>query len=190
MADFAGLRGSLARLRADIQQRLPGVLMGRPNSDAEAERRSDELAKFADRVTLLRRDLKSHENLLAMHRHDPHTAAGWAARQRLQDLLSVQQEAEDLANLINDLMRRNGLNVMQAVDKSHELLENLENCYSHAEVSSALKAAQQLQQTIGPATGHAVAHMEPLAAFDTAVPLLAFSCLLLRWGARSLKEKR
>ena len=105
-------------------------------------------------------------------------------------MLSVEKEAEILARLINDLMERNGLNAMQAASKFHELFENLEKSFSHAEVSSALNAGQHLHGTIGPMPGHEPTHMRPTAAFDTAVPLLTFVCLMLRWAARSLKVRR
>ena len=52
-------------------------------------------------------------------------AAGWAAKKRLQDLLSVEVEAEDLARLIDGLLRRNRLNAMQAGNQFHELVANL-----------------------------------------------------------------
>jgi hypothetical protein len=39
MAELSELKGGLTRLKGDIGQRLPALLLGRPNNDAEAERR-------------------------------------------------------------------------------------------------------------------------------------------------------
>ena len=80
MADLSGLMGNLTRLKSEIQQRLPGALLGRPNNDAEAERRSDELGKLAERLILLIRDLKSYENLLTLQQRAASSIASRDAR--------------------------------------------------------------------------------------------------------------
>ena len=76
MADFAELKNNLTRLTTEMRQRLPGALTGRPNDESEADRRSAELGNFADRLILLRRDLKSHEHLVRMQPRDARSPSG------------------------------------------------------------------------------------------------------------------
>jgi len=190
MATYAELRGILTHLKGEIQQRLPSLLLGRPANDAEADRRSDELLKYAERLEGLKQGLQNYESLLAMQARQARGAARWPAQDRLQDAQKVKKEAEDLAKLIDDLTRRNGLNLIQAGQQVHELIDNLDKSFSHPQMASLQHAHQQLTGTIGPLPSPAAAEMEPLGMVDSAVPFVTLAALMLRKAARIYKGKR
>jgi hypothetical protein len=191
MADYAALRGSLTHLKGEIQQRLPALLLGRPQNESEADRRSDELVKFAERLELLSQHLKNHESLLALQARQARGAAGWAAKDRLHDAQRVKKEAEDLARLIKDLMDRNGINLMQAGQQVHELIDNLDKSnLSHSNLASLQHAFQQLTGTIGPPPGPVAEKVEPLAMMDSAVPFVTIAAIMFRKAARYFKGRR
>jgi hypothetical protein len=189
MATYSELRGILTQLKGEILQRLPSLLLGRPVNDSEADRRSDELTKFAERLEGVQRGLQNHERLLAMHARQAYGAARWPAKDRLLDAQKAMKEAEDLAKAINDLMQRNGLNLMQSGQQFHELIENLEAGLPHSQMASLQHTSQQstaaISQPPSPAT-----EMEPLSMVDSAVPFVTIAVIMLRKAADFLKGRR
>ena len=190
MATYAELRGQLTHLKSEIQQKLPGLLLGRPADDSEADRRSEELAKFADRLDSLRAAFQNHENLLAMQSRQAQGAARWPAKDRLQDVQKAKKEAEDLTKLINDLVQRNGLNLMQAVQQFHDLVDNFEQSSSHTQVAGLQHSVQPKTGTVSVPPKPAVPEMGTLGMLDAAAPSIAVAVILLRKLASLFKRRR
>jgi hypothetical protein len=196
MADFSMLYATLRRLTQEINQKLPAWLLGRPTNDVEADRRETEINNVADRLQLLIRDLKSRESLLRVQQsgmgriypRDSQNQAEWAQRQRTANLEGVREQAEGLGKLVNDQLRRNGLNPLQAANEFHDLIENLDKTFSQSEIANAMQTGQNAHSTIAPASPQHAPHMHPLTVLDTGVPALTFTWLLLRWIAAKAKR--
>jgi hypothetical protein len=70
---------------------------------------------------------------------------------------------------------------MEVGYKVHELIENSEIHLGDAQ--RAIQEGKTMHSSIGPATQSTMPHMTPLHMLDTAVPVVTFAYLLLRWAA-------
>lgn len=106
----------------------------RPKRCKERNLRTAELERIGDDLRLIARDLQNEQNLLqVMQRNlssiplDKRYSASQSLDQRQKNLQRVKKEAEQLAEAVRDLMKKNGfLSPIQAAMKVQELLENLE----------------------------------------------------------------
>jgi hypothetical protein len=186
---MVNLSATLRQLELEIQRKLPAWLTGRPTKDEDAERRDTEIEDYLFRLGLLIRDLKSQEILLRvqqqrMARTPPRNLASgamWAQGQRIQGIEALKKQADELARLVNDMFKRNGLNPMQAADKIHELVENMSGSFAPSDLEQARQAGQHLQAAItAPPNVPHPGDINAMHSFDTAVPVLMFVCVLLK----------
>jgi hypothetical protein len=175
----------LQQLSMRIRNRLPALLVP-GNDEKESERQQAELFQLQHDLHLLTRDLKSQENLLRIQGRYPPSDA-WAQKQRLIDVNLEKDQARALARQIEDLLRQNDLNPMDVGYKVHELIEN-----SDIRMDDAKQAIAQARthSSIGPAAPANTAQMTTLHNLDTAVPIVTFAVLLLRWAAKKTSAAR
>lgn len=172
------------RLSMSVRAKLPALLV--PQSDEKlAEHQRRECSRLAEDLRLCIRELKNHENLVRIQNRKK-SADPWALKQRLADLRLERARAEELAQQIERALRDKGLNPMEAASKIHELIENSEIHLDEA--AQAIAAGRGLHFSIGPATNSMASHLAPLQVLDTAVPVLTFAYLLLKWAGTKLSS--
>lgn len=174
------------RISMSVETRLPALLV--PQSDEKlAEQQRDELFQLSERLRLLVRDLKNHENRLRAQQWNKNVAP-WAMKQRLADVALERSRAEELAREIERVLQPKGLNPMEAANKIHELIENSELHLDEA--AQAIAAGKRIHSSIGPAADPSIPRPTALHVFDSAVPILTFAYLLLRFAAKSRSGKQ
>jgi hypothetical protein len=128
------MRGQLARIRAQLTQ-MPVFSSGRPDSDEKADKQAAQLEKIADQLQLILRDLRSGSHFAQMQLNhikkvpqEHRWSAKQAAEQKSRDVAALIADAENLAELVRDLLGRNGLlNPIQTAKKTMDLFKDLES---------------------------------------------------------------
>ncbi|HEX4809000.1 MAG TPA: hypothetical protein VH325_08725 [Bryobacteraceae bacterium] len=114
---------------------MPVFSSGRPDSDEKADKQAAQLEKIADQLQLILRDLKSGSHFAQMQLNnikkvpqEHRWSAKQAAEQKSRDLATLSADAEDLAELVRDLLRRNGLlTPIQTAKRTMDLFKDLES---------------------------------------------------------------
>jgi hypothetical protein len=153
MADISAMRGQLVRLRQDLFL-SPVFVAGRPDDADKVQEEWKRLGRIADSVKLIIRELNSAENLLLARESQLRKvppAQRYSAEQSLKQLAenvrTLREEAQSLADLARDLLDRNGLlNPLQKAQSLMELAGNLEKGAGQEAqvlVAQAIQAAKQ-----------------------------------------------
>jgi hypothetical protein len=155
MASSSEMRLIIAQLRCRVMQ-SPVFVVGRPDSAAKADKAAVQLETISDTLHVIIRDLASSESMIRVRqaelRRIPYDRR-WSARQSLsqlgEDLNAVKLEAEALADLVKDLLIRNGvLNPVQKTKALIDLMKELEKAAGH-ELPAQLTMLRH-ETTIGP----------------------------------------
>jgi hypothetical protein len=160
MAEISAIRGQLARLRQEILTSSVFVA-GRPDSAAKVTEEANRLERVASALQIILRDLHSTENLLRLResqlRKVPHSqrySAEQSLKQLAENVRTLGSDAKALADLIRDLLDRNGLlNPMQKAKDFIDLAGDLDKIAGHDEqhlLAQVLQASKQ--PSLGPAS--------------------------------------
>ena len=125
------------RLQLMRQQILPlmdALLKGAPDEPQERNLRVAELERIGENLRLIVRDIQSEQNRLqAMQRNmgniprDNRWSTNQSLDQQQKNLQNARKQAEDLAEAVRQLMKKNGfLSPIQMTMKFQELVENFE----------------------------------------------------------------
>jgi hypothetical protein len=134
VADINVMRGQLARIRTELIQ-MPVFSTGRPDSDDKADKQAVQLEKIAEQLQLILRDLKSGGHFAQMQLNnikkvpqEHRWSAKQAAEQKSRNMAALSADAEALAELVRDLLKRNGLlDPIQTAKKTMDLFKELES---------------------------------------------------------------
>ena len=148
----------LRQLTMELHQKLP-VLLLPTSSRKEEEKHRTEINEFAERLKRISRELKNNKHPDEVRRR--------------------KEQAEALVRVLQEEFRKRGLNAMRMANEIHEVIENSE--FHLEEVSKAMAEGRRMQTTIGPPTPSNVIPIAPLHILDTAVPLVTFAALVLKW---------
>jgi len=127
MSDLSGIRAQLARWH---QQLLAShaFVAGRPDSDTKAAEEMNRLQQIAGGLEIILRDLKSSESSLRARENQlrkiplqQRFSAEQSLKQLTENVQAVRKEAQELADLVRDLLERNGL--LNPVQKAKDLID-------------------------------------------------------------------
>ncbi len=187
MAELSAIRANIAHMKQQLLN-FPVFVTGRPDSAAKAEKEATRLEQVRETLRIIIRDLNGNESQIRLREAELKTIPRdrrWPAEQSLKQLgenvREVKQEAEALAELVRDLLDRNGLlNPIQKTKAIIDLLKELEKG-SGSEMQAILQHATS-RATIGP----------PQAGSNSLtgiVPALAFVYLALSILARKFRTQ-
>lgn len=191
MATLAALTAHLE----SINQRLTKFLVPGPLERERIEERAAQLERISEELRLVLRDLKSSESRIQVQRSALRTAVPrekrWSAAQSLaqreDNIRSVRDEAERLADRVRKLLEQNGfISPMDAAKKITELMEQIEKLTGH--IGSAQPIALQRAASgpaYLPASGTPAGTVTELHSF---VPLVTFAYLGVRLVVRRLRD--
>ena len=182
------MRAQLAIIRQEIL-RSPVFVAGRPDSADKAGKEAVRLAKLSETVLIIVRDLKSSESLIRLREkalwnipRDRRFSAEQSLKQLGKNIGELRQEAEALAELLRDLLDRNGLlNPIQKTKAILDLLKDLEKTVGHEAQAQLAQIHQPVQDTIGPSTPGG-----PPLTLSGIAPLLVFVFLAIKIVQRKL----
>jgi hypothetical protein len=160
MADLSAMRAQLGRWRQELLA-SPVFVTGRPDNAAKAVEEANRLEKMAEGLKLILRELNSHESLLRARenqlRNTPpqqRYSAEQSLRQLSENVQSVRNEAQGLADLVHDLLDRSGL--LSPIQKAKDLIDLAKDLDKLAGKDADAAVAQVLhvprQTTLGPAS--------------------------------------
>jgi hypothetical protein len=163
---------------------MPVFASGRPDSDEKADKQAAQLENINLQLQLILRDLNSSDHLARVQYGnlrkvplDQRWSATQSVAQRTREVNEAMSEAQNLADLVKDLLERNGLiTPIQAAKKTMDLIGDLEK---HLPAHTQAITSQPTNTPIYTAPG-----AEPLQV-ESLVPLVTLICL----GVRYLKEK-
>jgi chemotaxis regulatin CheY-phosphate phosphatase CheZ len=133
MAGLSAMRKQLAAIRSTLPQ-MTAFTKGRPDSDDDAKKQAAQLDQISQQLQLILRDLKSSDHLTRLLRDnlkrmpvDQRFSTAQSVEQKARDVAEATSEAQQLADLVKDLLTRNGmLSPIQAAKKTMDLIEDLE----------------------------------------------------------------
>jgi hypothetical protein len=187
MADLSAIRANIAVMKQQLLN-SPVFVTGRPDSAAKAEKEATRLEQFSESLRITIRDLNSSESLIRLRESELKTIPRdrrWSAEQSLKQLgenvRAVKQEAEALAELVRDLLDRNGL--LNPIQKTKAIVDLLKE-FERGSGSDAQAILQHVSSraTIGPPPAGAIS----LAGI---APALAFVYIALKILARRLRTQ-
>jgi hypothetical protein len=181
MANLTAMRRQLAVIHSTLGQ-MPAFSMGRPDSDEDAKKQATQLDNIGQQLQLVLRDLKSRDQLAQLQVDtlrkvpiDQRWSMTHSVEQKQRDVVDITSEAQKLADLVKDLLRRNGLiSPIQAAKKTMELIEDLEK---HLPSHTKTITHQPSQRPVytGPEAGAG-----PLQA-ESLVPLITLIYVAVRY---------
>lgn len=158
MADLSTIRAQLAGLRQRIQA-SPVFVAGRPDSADKATEEANRLELIANTIQIIVRDLNSNEHLLRAResqlRSVPHQhrySAEQSLKQLAENVRALRNGAQALAELVRELLDRNGL--LNPIQKAKDIidlggeLDRIAGHEAHVLVAQTLRASKQA--TLGP----------------------------------------
>lgn len=176
MADLSAMRGQLDRMRHDILTCSVSVA-GRPDDATKATDEAIRLEGIAENLRIILRDLKSSENLLRVREAQLRTAppqqrysAEQSSKQLAENVRAVSSEAKALAELVRDLLDRNGLlSPMQKAKDFIDLAGDLDKTCGHEAQHLLAQLSYSKQPSLGPASAGG-----PPVSFSGLAGLIAF----------------
>lgn len=153
MADIAAISAQLDRVRQELMA-LPVFVAGRPDSGVKAAEQERRLGRIAENLQIIVRDLSSNESMLRARESQlrsipPHQrySAQQSLRQLTENVQAVLSKAQSLAELVQELLDRNGLlNPVQKAKGLLDLARDLDKVVgqeARAQVSQVLHAPRQ-----------------------------------------------
>ncbi|WP_321478120.1 hypothetical protein [uncultured Paludibaculum sp.] len=188
MADLAAISAQLDRLHQElIASRV--FVAGRPDSGAKAAEESSRLERVAENLRIIVRDLNSSESMLRVRESQlrstpPHQrySTEQSLRQLTENVQAVRSKAQKLADLVRELLDRNGLlNPIQKAKGILDLASDLDKVVgqeAQAQVAQLLHASRQTILST-PSVGG------PIPSVSGVVGLVAFAYL----GIKLLQKK-
>jgi tRNA nucleotidyltransferase/poly(A) polymerase len=151
MADLNIIATNLQQMRQQLMPFMDAVMKGAPEEVRERNLRLAEMERILERLRIIIRDLRSEEHLVqAIEENLGNTprANRWQAiqslNQRQKNLQNTKKQAMDLAEVVRQLMDKNGLlSGLQMGMKLKDLIENMEKS---AEQGHAI---QQIMSELG-----------------------------------------
>jgi len=192
MADMSILRAQLDRVRRELVS-SPVFASGRPDDANKAAEEALRLERLADSVALILRELNSSASLLRVREQQlqkvppaQRYSAQQSIRQLSENVRLLRDDAQSLAELIRDLLDRNGvLNSVQKAKNVLDLMEDLEKAAGH---DAGAMAAQTLHATGHDAVYSAHTGGSPLAVGGV-LNLIVFIYLGLKVAQKKLQSK-
>jgi hypothetical protein len=185
MADLSAIRANIAQMKQQLLN-SPVLVTGRPDSAAKAEKEAARLEQFGESLRTIIRDLNSSESLIRLRESELKTIPRdrrWSAEQSLKQLgenvRAVKQEAEALAELVRDLLDRNGL--LNPIQKTKAIIDLLREFEKGSDMQAILQHATS-RATIGPPQAGSI-------SLTGIVPALAFVYLALKILARKFRSQ-
>jgi hypothetical protein len=159
MADLSAIRGQLARLRQEILT-CSVFMAGRPNDATKAAEEASRLERIATNLQIILRDLQSGENLLRVRESQLHQvpqqqrySAQQSLNQMAENVRALSSDAKILAELVRDLLDRNGLlNPMQKAKDFLDLAGDLDKICGHEAQHLLSQVRYSKQPSLGPAS--------------------------------------
>ncbi len=151
MADLNIVATSLQQMRQRLVPLMDALIKGAPEEVRERNLRLVELERIDDKLRIIIRNLQNEEHLLRLMQgnlgkipRDKRWQANQSLDQRQKNLQNARQQAADLAEVVRQLMEKNGLlSGAQMGMKLKDLMENLEKS---AEQGHAI---QQIMSELG-----------------------------------------
>jgi hypothetical protein len=170
-------------MRMQLLPMMDAFFVGAPEKKSERDRRLNELNAIADSLKIMVRDIQSEQKLLEVRQsgignlpRDSRFSASQSIGQRQRDLTGLRRELEDLAEVVRNLLEKNGfLSSIQAGEKLNRLVENF------------LKGAENAQAIaeMGVPNGPAIMQAHDTGPASSIVPVIVFIYL----GIKKLKER-
>ena len=188
MITMSALKIQLAAVRSTLIQ-MPVFSSGRPDDDGAALKLATRLDEIKGRLEIILRDLKSSDSQVRVQSENLRKVPlehRWSAqdsvKQRTRDIAEAMEEAQKLADLVKDLLAKNGLiTPIQAGQKTGDLLKDLEKQLPVHTKASTLHLTNQPEFTAAP--GEPL-HLESLG------PLIALIYFAIRyWKDKSSSKK-
>jgi hypothetical protein len=191
MTDLRMIRASLDRVRQQILA-SPVFVSGRPDSEAKATDEAKRLETILKDLNVVIRDLRSSENLVLLREsqlrkvpHQQRYSAQQSLRQMAENIRALGTDARALADLLKDLLDRNGLlNSMQKAKNFIDLADDLEKVSGHQMQHLLREVLYPKQDILSPAPA---AH--PTATLADVAGLIAFAYLALKALQRKWSSK-
>jgi hypothetical protein len=166
---------------------MPVFSSGRPDSDQKADQQAAQLEKIAEQLQLILRDLKSDSHFAQMQLNnikkvpqEHRWSAKQAAEQKARDVAALSAAADDLAELVRDLLRRNGLlTPIQTAKKTMDLFKDLE---SHLPLHTHSSTQPSKVPVFSGSTDEGAPHVESL------VPLVTLIYVAIKYWREKYKR--
>jgi hypothetical protein len=188
MASVGVIRAQLSSIRAQLLQ-MRVFAAGRAEEDDKADAEEAQLERVAGQLQLILRDLKTSSHLVQLQLENIRKVPfdnRWSAKQRAdqksRDIADLYAEAKALAELVKDLLRRNGLiSPMQAGKEAIELIKDLEE---HLPIHTRASIEIPTNYPVFTRPAHESPHVESL------VPLVTLAYLMIKyWKERRSSKK-
>lgn len=188
MLDISGMRGTLARMKQQILL-SPVFAAGRPDSFDKSQQEAARLQAVSESLRLIIRELNNSEKLAQVREsslkalpRDQRWSSEQSLRQLAENARVLRGEAQALAELVRDLLDRNGLlNPIQKTKAIADLLKDFERTAGHelqADIQH-ITSGTILREAGGSATS---------ISMSSVVPTLAFVYLGLKLLARHVSR--
>lgn len=189
MANLTAMLRQLSVIRSTLVQ-MPVFSTGRPDSEGDTKKQAAQLDNISQQLQLILRDLKSSDHLAQLQVDklmkvplDQRWSATHSVEQRKRDVADAISEAQKLADLVKDLLRRNGLiSPIQAAKKTMDLIEDLEkHLPSHTKAITHQPSQTPVYTTPGTGAG-------PLQG-ESLVPLITLIYVAVRYWKERYSSK-
>lgn len=183
MPELSMLRACLLQMRMQLLPTMDAFLVGAPEKESERDRRLNELNAIEDGLRIIVRDIQNEQKLLEVRQsgignlpRDSRFSAAQSINQRQRDLSALRREVEDLAEVVRNLLEKNGF--LSPIQKGEKLNTLVENFLKGAE------NAHELAEMRVP-NGPAIMQAHDTGSVSSIVPVIVFIYL----GIKKLKER-
>jgi hypothetical protein len=187
MSRAYNLKFEISLIKRQLNELSFALAFGRPQSELEADRIDERLEQIGEHLRIMMRNLRNSAHLLELQRQsvrknvprNERWSAAESVNQKMKNVSDAQQEAKQLADDVNELLRKNGL--LNPPELAKEMLENVDEIFER-EMGFHTSELQQIAH--GPVvTGpHASLAEDPTVAV---MKLGIFAYLGIKW----LKKK-